>query len=58
MVVGMELRCGNLHACTERDASAAFLIIGMKLELAEDNPRGYEILTFPTILPGKKPRSV
>ena len=40
MVVGVELRGGNLHACAEGDTGAASLIAGMQLEFAEDNAGG------------------
>ena len=40
MVIGVELRGRNLHGCAERNAGAAGLIAGTKLEFAEENPGG------------------
>src|SRR5580704_8964804 len=54
VVVGVKLGGGNLHACTESDTEAAFLVAGMQLDFAEDNARSQEVLFFAVVFSAKK----
>ena len=58
MVVGVELRGGYLHACSDSDAGAASFFAGMQLELAEDDARGKEVLFLAIVFPAEEVRGV
>src|SRR5579859_7380537 len=54
VVVGVELRGGNLHTCAKGNTEAAFLFAGMHLDFAEDDARSQEVLLFAVVFSTKE----